>query len=62
MFLDIIHRPVYLKTLRFGGGFCIRLQIKHTQLEIGTSSIDLPQLTTFHLKAETESSLRNIVS
>jgi hypothetical protein len=28
--------------------------------EIGTSSIDWAQLSTFHLKKETESSLRNV--
>jgi hypothetical protein len=28
---------------------------------IGTSSVDWPQLSRFHLKMETESSLRNVV-
>jgi hypothetical protein len=29
--------------------------------EIGTSSVDWAQLTRFHLKTDTESSLRNVV-
>jgi hypothetical protein len=58
-------------------GFCLRLQVKPTQLgpinkvspylslslgpEIGTSSIDWTQLSRFYLKTETESSLQNAV-
>jgi hypothetical protein len=53
-------------------GFRLRLQVKPTQLgpidkaspsgpEIGTSSIAWTQLRRFHLQAETESSLRNVV-
>jgi hypothetical protein len=30
-------------------------------LEIGTGSIDWAQLSTFHMKTETESALRNVV-
>jgi hypothetical protein len=60
MFLDIIHRPVYLKTrtVYFSKhnvsetGFYLRLQ------EIGTSSTDWGQLSRFYLKTETDSGLR----
>jgi hypothetical protein len=64
MFLDIIHRPVYiLKKLAVyfskynvsETGFCL------DSLEIGTSSIDLAQLSRFYLKTETKSSLRNVM-
>jgi hypothetical protein len=96
MILDIIHRPVIIwkycpvyfsKHNVSETGFCLRLQVKPTQLgpinraspylrtpvpdarwsitsyprctEIGTSSIDWPQLSRFYLKTEIESSLRN---
>jgi hypothetical protein len=44
-------------------GFCLRLAVELTQMgpETGTSSIDWAQLSSFHLKTETESSLRNDV-
>jgi hypothetical protein len=76
MFLDIIHRPVYsAKHDVSETGFCLRLQVKPTQLgpidgaipylrrqgHIGTSSIDWAQLSRFYLNTETESSLRNVV-
>jgi hypothetical protein len=35
--------------------------LKEKKPEIGTSTIDWAQMTRFHLKKETESSLRNIV-
>jgi hypothetical protein len=55
MFLDIIHRPVYISKHNISEtGFCLRL-------EIGTNSIDRAQLSRFYLKTETESSLRNVV-
>jgi hypothetical protein len=47
VFMDIIHRPVFIYL--FGP-------------EIWTSSIEWAQLSRFHLKTETESSPRNIVS
>jgi hypothetical protein len=47
VFLDIINRPVFISnTQRFGDW---------------TSSNDWAQLSRFHLKVETESSLRNVV-
>jgi hypothetical protein len=49
-------------------GFCLRLQVKPTQLgptisglEIGTSSMNGAQLIRFYLKTETESSFRNVM-
>jgi hypothetical protein len=63
MFLDIIHRPVFIEKHRpvyfSETGFSRRLQVKCP--EIGISSIDLAQLSRFYLKTETESSLRNVV-
>jgi hypothetical protein len=60
MFLDIIHRPVFiLKYKVTETGFCLRLQVKPTQL--GTNSIDWAKLSRLYLKTETESSLRNLV-
>jgi hypothetical protein len=54
MFLDIVHRPVFiLKHNVSETGFCLRPKIK-------TSSIDWAQLSRFYLKTKTESSLRNV--
>jgi hypothetical protein len=39
----------------------VKIQLAKTCLEVGTSSIDWTQLSRFHLKTETESSLRNVV-
>jgi hypothetical protein len=72
MFLDIIHRLVFIRKHRpvyfskhnvSETGFSLRLQVKPTIKgpEIGTSSIDWAQLSRFYLKTETESSLRNVV-
>jgi hypothetical protein len=63
-----MQRAVIVKTRTVSEiGFCLRLRAKPPQLgpidranpEIGTSSIDWVQLSTFHLKTETESSLRS---
>jgi hypothetical protein len=54
--LDITHSPVYIPKQCFGGW------ILSLSPEIGTSSFRWPQLSRFHLKTETVSSLRNIVS
>jgi hypothetical protein len=74
--LDIVHRPVfYLKHEVSETGFCLRLPEEPTNLgpivtaslcmltasQTDTSSIYLAQLSRFHLKTETESSLRNVV-
>jgi hypothetical protein len=72
--LDIIHRPTsYLKHDFSETGFYSRLQVAYTQLdlinraslyldqEIETTFIYGAQMSRFHLKAETESSLRNVV-
>jgi hypothetical protein len=70
MFLDIIHRPVftqkhspvYFSKHNFSEtGFCLRPQVKHTQLAPGTNSIDWAQLSRFYLRLETGSSLQNVV-
>jgi hypothetical protein len=77
MFLDIIHHPVFIwkhcplyitKHNVLETGFCLRLQVKPTQLgsidraslDIGTSFIDSVQLSGFYLKMKTESSLWNV--
>jgi hypothetical protein len=55
--LDIVHRPVfYLKQDVSETGFCLRIQV-----ETETSSFYWANLSRFHLKTETESSLRNVV-
>jgi hypothetical protein len=53
MFLDIIHRPVYISKQRFGDWIL--------SPATGTCSIDWAQLSRFYLKTEIESSLRNVV-
>jgi hypothetical protein len=59
MFLDIIHRPVYISKHNVSEtGFCLRLQVKS---EIRTNSVNWAQLSRFYLKMETEFSLRNAV-
>jgi hypothetical protein len=68
IFLDIFHRTVFMKNhfpVYFSKhnvsktGFCLRLQVKPS--ELGTSSIDWAQLNKFYLRTEAESSLRNVV-
>jgi hypothetical protein len=55
--MGIIHRPVfYVKHNVSETGLCLRLRP-----ETGTSSVDWAQLSMYHLKTETESSLRNAV-
>jgi hypothetical protein len=49
MFLHIIHPPTLSS-----------FHVKHVS-EIGTSSVNWAQLSRFHLKTETESSLQNVV-
>jgi hypothetical protein len=72
MFLDIIHRLVHLKKNVSETGFCLRPQVKPTQLDpidraspylrtFFFSSIYWIQLSRFYLRTETESSLRNVV-
>jgi hypothetical protein len=59
----------YLKINFSDTGFCLRLQVKRTQLgRIGraspylrTSSIEWAQLSTFYLKTKAKSSLQNVV-
>jgi hypothetical protein len=62
--LDIIHRPVfYFKDNVSETGFSLRLQVEHIQLGlIDTASLcRRTQMSRFHLKMETESSLGNVV-
>jgi hypothetical protein len=66
--LDIIQRPVfYLKHDLSEAGFCRRLQVEPTQLgpvsgpETEASCSYWAQLSRFHLKAKTESSLRSVM-
>jgi hypothetical protein len=62
--LDIIHHPVfYLKQDVSETGFCLHLQVDRSQLgsETEVSTIYWSQLSRFHLKTETKSSLRNVV-
>jgi hypothetical protein len=40
VFLDMIHRPVLFKHNISETGFCLRLQVEPTQLEIATHCID----------------------
>jgi hypothetical protein len=80
MFLYIILHPVFIqctvpvfvyKHNVLEAGFCLRLQVKPTQLSpvdraspysrTLVPSIDLDQMSRFYLKTETESSLRNAV-
>jgi hypothetical protein len=54
--LDIIHYTLfYLKHNVLETGFCIRIQAEPTQL----GPIDRASVFRFHLKTETESTLRN---
>jgi hypothetical protein len=59
--LDITHRPVfYLKRNVSDTGFCFRLRLEFTQLgPIYRVCLYWAELSKFHLKEETESSLRN---
>jgi hypothetical protein len=72
--MDIIHRTVfYLKHSVSGTGVCLYIQVETTELdptelvssrfgpEIETGSIYWAQLSRFHLKPETDSSLWNSV-
>jgi hypothetical protein len=74
MFLDIIHRPVFIqitvlflfKTQRYRDWILTPFSGKtysvgHLSPEIETTSSDWAQLSKFYLKTETESSLRNVV-
>jgi hypothetical protein len=57
--MDIIHRPVfYLKHDVSENGFC---PDREREREREISSIYWAKLSTFHLKEETECSLRNVV-
>jgi hypothetical protein len=60
MFLDTIHRHVFIEKHRpvyfpkhkvSETGFCLRLG---PSIELGTSSINWPQLSRFYLKTETD--------
>jgi hypothetical protein len=68
--LDIIHRRAfYLKHDVSDTGFCLRLQVellsdtqyKEFGLEMKAGSFYWAQLSRFHLKADKESSVRNVV-
>jgi hypothetical protein len=81
MFLDIVHhpvfylkhRPVYISKHNVSEtGFCLRLQVKPTQLgqidraspylqTVGSSCFEWAQLSRYYLKMVTETSLRNVV-
>jgi hypothetical protein len=65
MFLDIIHRLVFIqnptfRTLDSISFFTQNLLIWVQSPKIGISSMDWAQPTKFYLKTETESSLRNV--
>jgi hypothetical protein len=63
---NIIYCNVYISKYNFSEiGFCLRLEVKPTQLDpidIATKYIDWIQLSRFYLKTETESSLRNVAT
>jgi hypothetical protein len=65
--LDIIHRRIFYVSHRVSDtGFCLRLQAEPIQLgrlspETENISIYWAQISSFHLKPETESSLRSAV-
>jgi hypothetical protein len=59
--LDIIHRPLsYLKHKVSETEFCVRHQVEPPDRR-QTSTIHLVKLNRFHLKTETEFSVRNVV-
>jgi hypothetical protein len=69
--LDIIHYPVfYLKHNFSETGFCFRIEVESTNLgpidkanlcPDNSNNTNMVQLSRFHLKVGTESSLRNVV-